>query len=151
MSDSFLSLAIIVISAFFLMALFVSSIFVIFLVMRSSTKEKLVRKDLSSFKTRHALEKAFNADQLDDVIVYEDELDYLAEEARKEFLERQSLKFLECALNLMAHSYEDFEKLKEDVAGCVELAFEDEEVTRRLLKTKKNQDKDQGGDLENAN
>jgi hypothetical protein len=105
------------------------------------------KRSLSSLKSRFAYEKLVSQNELDGAILDEEEFEMLVEEdeERTDYMERQSRKFVECALNLMAHSYEDWDRAKKDVAGMFEMAFEED-----ILKYTPSSGKDNGGKHESV-
>ncbi|QIG73804.1 hypothetical protein PP935_gp029 [Rhizobium phage RHph_N34] len=90
------------------------------------------KRTLSDFKSRMSLERMAEAGTFDGVITTVEELEELVELDRDEyaFFERQARFFLECALNLMAHSYADLDAAKKDASGIYELAFDEDIVTK---------------------
>lgn len=92
-----------------------------------------VERTLSSIKRRAAFEALAGQDGLEGIIMDVDEFDQLVtmdEDEQNIFFERQSRFFLECALNLMAHSYLDLSKARFDALNMLELAFEEDVVEK---------------------
>lgn len=93
---------------------------------RTAKRKKSSDKILSDFKSRFLREQIINADLDHHILETDDQLLYMEEIERKEYMKRQSKRFLECALNLMAHSYDNFEEARIDAFGILHQAFEDE-------------------------
>ena len=114
----------------------ISLIFVSFLAGKfyQSRKEKVVleqkvSRGISDIKRRAAFEALAAQGDLDEIIVVDDEYEDLVsmtEDVTYKFFERQSRHFLECALNLMAHSYKSLEEARKDAVGILEIAFEED-------------------------
>ncbi|AIK68280.1 hypothetical protein P10VF_067 [Rhizobium phage vB_RleM_P10VF] len=103
------------------------------------------KRTLSDVKKRMLFERLTEEGSFDGIITSVEELEELEEiEAdRYAFMERQSRFYLECALGLMAHSYENLDDAKRDAAGIFELSF-DEDIVQKYKK----KDPGAGGDLE---
>ncbi|QIG67963.1 hypothetical protein EVB55_028 [Rhizobium phage RHph_Y68] len=120
-----------------------TAIVVIFLVknnmsLRKKMKEtnpapvEKAKRTLSDFKARMSMERMVESGTFDGVIATVEEFEEMVELDRDEFafFERQARFFLECAVNLMAHSYADLEEAKKDASGIFELAFDEDIVTK---------------------
>ncbi|AKE44745.1 hypothetical protein AU106_gp114 [Sinorhizobium phage phiM9] len=100
--------------------------------------EEKAKRTLSDLKHRMSYQRLLDMGGLDDIIMDEDDFEELVELNVDDFLKRQSKKFLECSLNLMAHSYESMDEARDDAIGILQLAFDDDIIDRI-------EPKDQGG------
>jgi hypothetical protein len=100
--------------------------------MKSMPPSTKAKRTLSDFKARMSLERMVESGTFDGVITTVEEFEEMVELDRDEFayFERQARFFLECAVNLMAHSYQDLEDAKRDASGIFELAFDEDIVTK---------------------
>jgi hypothetical protein len=85
------------------------------------------KKDLSSLKTRMILQRMIEFEQEQDAFVGliedEDDIEAVVDKSIDEYVKRQSKHFMDCALNLMAHSYKNLDEAKADAVGLLEDAF----------------------------
>ncbi|QIG69594.1 hypothetical protein EVB81_025 [Rhizobium phage RHph_I46] len=120
--------------------------FVVFLIKNNRSLQKKLKefenvpeekatKTLSDIKRRVLFDRLADEGTFDGLITTEEEFIELQEiEAeRYDIMEKQSRFFLECALNLMAHSYEDLEDAKQVAAEMYEMAF-DEDILKTYSK-----------------
>lgn len=84
------------------------------------------QRTLNDFKYRMLKERVVNADLYESLAQSGDDLDYYMEQEERKYLERSARKFVECALSLMAHSYDNFERAKVDAYGILNETFSED-------------------------
>lgn len=131
MTDFELLLTVVSLTVFVCCIIAASGFYLFWRYVSKKTSEKISEKSsesLSDLRKRVAVYRLLENGDLDDVIFATEEIEDVIRTQSELFLERQAKKFLECALNLMAHSYSSLDEAKNVALEMIELSFESDLV-----------------------
>ena len=124
MTDIGLILTVVSITVLACTAVMAGAVFLFWKYVSKKKEEKISEKSsntLNDLRRRIAVSRLLDNGELDDVIFTVGEVEELVRTETNFFLEQQSRKFFECALNLMAHSYPTLEQAKETAYDMIEV------------------------------